>query len=70
MANQPGKIVLTIKDATKSNRFAVHLEKKPASVMFNNIAIIDSVDLQYDSTKMKLNVKIPDVKEGELVILK
>jgi alpha-glucosidase (family GH31 glycosyl hydrolase) len=70
MANQPGKIVLTIKDAKKSNRFAVHLEKKPASVIFNNIALIDSVDIQYDSKKLKLNVKIPEVKEGELVILK
>jgi alpha-glucosidase (family GH31 glycosyl hydrolase) len=70
MNNQPGKIVLSIKDSKKSFLFSVHMEQKPSSVSFNSVALKDSSDYQYDGLKLKLNVKISEVKDGDLVILK
>lgn len=70
MVNYPGKLVFTIKDSGKPNIFSIHLNLKPSSVIFNNTTLIDSVDFQYDKRREKLNLKIPEVRDGELVILK
>ena len=46
------------------------MEQKPSLVSFNNVELKDSSDYQYDGQKLKLNVKISEVKDGDLVILK
>ncbi len=69
MVNQPKRLVLSIKDSKKSFLFSVHMEQKPSSVVFNNVALRDSSDYQYDNRRLKLNVKISEIRDGDLVIL-
>jgi hypothetical protein len=70
MVNHPDKVVLSIKDSKKPLLFSVHMEQKPSLVSINNVELKDSSDYQYDGKKLKLNVKISEVKDGDLVILK
>lgn len=68
MTNEPDKLILTLKDTRKPSIFNIHLGKKPGSVTFENTSLNDSVHYQYDPEKLRLTVRLPDAKDGRLVI--
>jgi alpha-D-xyloside xylohydrolase len=70
LSNFADRIELTQKDMKKPSVFNVHLEKKPLKLTFGGIELRDPSDYQYDEQKMRLTVRITDLKDGVLIILK
>ena len=70
MTNHPEKIELTLKEMKKSSVFSIHLEQKPSKLTYNGTILVDSTDYQYDTQKSKLTVKISEVKDGVLSIIR
>ncbi|MCE1200034.1 MAG: hypothetical protein LWW85_13780 [Marinilabiliales bacterium] len=68
MTNDDHSVTLQLKGTLKGNIFDIHSEKHPKGVEFEGKSLEEKKDFDFDSSKSRLVVRLPEVRDGHLIV--